>query len=81
MIDREQLKALSELEKKLKEKGVTLGQWGETKENEVENPMLNKQLEMWKNLKGMLVEQVEKDQSKIAELQEVLDRIKHGGGR
>lgn len=76
--DKEQLKALQE---KLKSKGVKIGEWSETKEHKAEIPILSDQLSLWKKTKGLLEEQVKKDQEKLAELQEMLDRIKHGGGR
>lgn len=78
MNDREQLKALQE---KLKKRGVSFGTWGETEEHKAEIPLLKNQMSLWKKTKEILEEQVKKDQEKIIELQEMLDRLKHGGGR
>jgi len=80
-IDREQMKALAELEKRLAEKGVKLGEWTETEEHKAENPLLKDQAKMWEIAKELLEEQVRKDREKLVEMQEMLDRIKHGGGR
>lgn len=81
MIDKKQLQALKELQEKLQEKGVSMNTWGKTEERKSENPILNKQLTMWSQMSELLEEQVKKDQSKVAELQEMIDRLKHGGGR
>lgn len=80
-LDKEQLKALFELSEKLEKKGVKLGQWGETEEHQSENPLFKDQKEMWEQARTLLQEQVKKDQEKIAELQEMVDRLKHGGGK
>lgn len=81
MIDKKQLQALKELQEKLNKKGVSMNTWGKTEEHTAKNPMLDKQVDMWDQVKGILEEQVKKDQEKIIELQEMVDRLKHGGGR
>lgn len=81
MIDKKQLQALKELQDRLKKKGVSMNTWGKTEEHTTKNPMFDKQIDMWSQVSNLLEEQVKKDQSKIAELQEMIDRLKHGGGR
>lgn len=80
-IDKNQLQALADLVEKMKGKGVDMGTWTETEEHQAEHPMLKNQKAMWVKMRGLLEEQVKKDQDKVVELQELVDRIKHGGGR
>lgn len=79
--DKDQLKALAELMGKMESKGVKMGTWTETEEHQAEHPMLKNQKTMWVKMRGLLEEQVKKDQEKVVELQELVDRLKHGGGR
>ena len=79
--DKNQIKALAELMEKMQSKGVDMGTWTETEEHQAEHPMLKNQKTMWVKMRGLLEEQVKKDQEKVVELQELVDRIKHGGGR
>lgn len=81
MIDKKQLQALKELQEKLQRKGVSMNTWGKTEEHTARNPMFDKQVEVWVQVKDLLEVQVKKDQDKIIELQEMIDRLKHGGGR
>jgi hypothetical protein len=79
--DKDQIKALAELMEKMRGKGVDMGTWTETEEHQAEHPMLKNQKTMWVKMRGLLEEQVKKDQEKVVELQELVDRLKHGGGR
>ena len=79
--DKDQVKALAELMEKMRGKGVGMGTWTETEEHQAEHPMLKNQKTMWDKMRGLLEEQVKKDQEKVVELQELIDRLKHGGGR
>jgi len=81
MSDKNQQEQLEDLIKKLNARGVKLGEWGETKEGTIRHPLFEKQVSLYKKLKKVLEAQVVKDQRKLVELQEVLDKLKHGGGQ
>lgn len=78
----EQKKQIEEFRRKLKSKGLDFGSWGDTEEKEsVRHPMFDKQVEIYKKIVPLLQHQVDTDIEKIAKLQEVIERLKHGGGQ
>jgi len=70
-----------ELRKKLAEAGIGVGSWQEGGGKTVESPLLKRQKELLGRLETLLQQQVEQDTKKVAELQDTLFRLKHGGGR
>ena len=80
-INKSQFQSLSDLKDQMKDRGVDMGTWKETEEHQAEHPMLKRQKVMWEKMRVMLEEQVKKDQDKLVELQELVDRLRHGGGR
>ena len=81
-LNEEQKKQLDEFKKKLESKGVDLGAWGETEGREnVRHPMFEGQVEIFKKIVPLLQNQVDADIEKVIQLQEVIERLKHGGGQ
>lgn len=73
---------LEDLLKKLQEAGIPAdGKWRQSAGKEVKVPILEKQKELLGKLEDVLEMQVEKDKLLVADLQEKLSRLKHGGGR
>lgn len=73
---------LDELQQKLAEAGIPINKWGETKEGTRSMPpTVLKQKELLTKLRDILQVQVDQDKIKLAELHEVANRLKHGGGR
>ena len=68
-----------EIQDKLKELGITPGTWGETKEK-IAPGLLAGQTEILTKLRDTLEKMVGQDQQKVAQLQEQIVRLKHGGG-
>lgn len=56
-----------QLDKLLKEKGIEPNKWTATQDS-VNNPYIQKQVELLESLKGVLTEQVKKDKSLLNEL-------------
>lgn len=72
-----------EIKAKLKEAGIPVGGgWGSTKQQtSVEPPVVKRQKEALRKIEALLVEEVEKDKQRMADLHVALQRIKHGGGQ
>jgi len=69
-----------DIKKKLREAGIPVdGKWEKQGPREVKSPILEKQRETMRKLEGLLVQQVENDKQKMADLQAALMRLKHGG--
>lgn len=71
-----------EIRRKLREAGIQVGSgWQATNQlNEVSSPIVERQKAALRKIEGMLVQQLEADQQKMAELVSTLQRLKHGGG-
>ncbi len=74
---------LDEIKKKLEEAGIPVGgDWGPTRaQTNVESPIVTKQRAALRKIEGLLVQQVEQDTQRVADLHVALQRIKHGGGQ
>ncbi len=72
-----------EIKERLKEAGIPVGDgWGQTKQQtSVEPPVVKRQKEALRKIEALLVEQVEQDKQRVADLHIALQRIKHGGGQ
>tara|TARA_Y100000389_G_scaffold204046_1_gene254680 strand:+ start:147 stop:377 length:231 start_codon:yes stop_codon:yes gene_type:complete len=72
-----------EIKVKLKEAGIPVGDgWGPTKQQtSVEPPVVKRQKDALRKIEALLVEQVEQDKQRVADLHVALQRIKHGGGQ
>ncbi len=67
--------------KKLREAGIpTDGKWTSTTQGTHKSPILEKQKDLLEKLESLLVLQVEKDKQLMADMQQKLSRLKHGGG-
>jgi hypothetical protein len=70
-----------EIRAKLREAGIpTDGSWGTTEERTVKSPLVEKQRELLRKLEGLMVQQIEQDTERVADLHIALQRLKHGGG-
>lgn len=69
-----------EFEQLLRSKGIDPGEWKETKSGSIKTPFWEQQKALLEKLKALLEVQVEQDKSKVEELREQLERMKHGGG-
>lgn len=67
---------------RLKELGIPFGgDWGETNaQTNIESPIVTRQKEALGKVQGLLEDQVEQDQVRVAHLLADLQRLKHGGG-
>jgi hypothetical protein len=66
---------------KLREAGVPVdGSWDDTEERTVKSPLVEKQKVLLRKLESLMVQQIETDQKKVADLHVALQRLKHGGG-
>ena len=72
-----------EILKKLEEAGIPVGEgWGPTHaRTNIEPPIVRKQKEALRKIEALLVQQVEQDKQRVADLHATLQRIKHGGGQ
>lgn len=72
-----------EIRERLKEAGIPVGDgWGPTKrQTSVEPPIVKRQKEALRKIEAMLVDQVEQDKQRVADLHVALQRIKNGGGQ
>ena len=79
-----QPKSVEELLEDLKEQGIPVGAWqNQRPQGDAEAftiPSFVKLAEGLEQLKGLISDQVQKDQTQIAELHMKLNRHKHGGG-
>lgn len=72
-----------EIKKKLEDAGIPVGGgWGPTRaRTNVKSPIVTKQKEALRKIEGLLLQQVEQDKQRVADLHAALQRIKHGGGQ
>jgi len=70
---------LDEMQEKLKALGISPGQWRSTG-GTTTSPLLERQKENLRKLRGLLVKQVEKDKQQLSDLHAAAQRMKHGGG-
>ena len=72
-----------EIKERLRAAGVPVdGEWGPTKaQSSVEPPIVKRQKAALRQIEALLVQQVEQDKQKMADLHIALQRIKHGGGQ
>jgi len=71
---------LEELRKKMKEMGVEPNQWRAAGGTTAVPPTIDRQRDLLNQATGLLEMQLEKDRKMVAELQERVNRLKHGGG-
>ena len=71
---------LEELRKKLGEMGIKPDQWREAGGTTAVPPTIERQKKLLVQAQKLLEQQLEDDKNKVAELQERLNRLKHGGG-
>jgi len=71
---------LEEIQSKLKDLGIPLDGWGQTKGGEVQSPLIEKQKGALRRAKGFLEDQLKNDRDLLAELHEQVNRLEHGGG-
>lgn len=70
-----------EIRQKLKEAGINVGEgWTENGERYVKSPLIERQKKMLGKIEGLLEQQIQEDQQKVAELHIALQRIRNGGG-
>ena len=70
-----------ELDDLLKQLGVNPSEWQNTPTGERSEPdTIRKQKEMLAKLAGLIQMQIDQDTATVAELQERVNRLKHGGG-
>ncbi len=70
-----------ELDDLLKQLGVSPNEWQDTPTGERSEPdTIRKQKEMLTKLAGLIQMQIDQDTATVAELQERVNRLKHGGG-
>jgi len=72
-----------EIKKMLEEAGIPVGgDWGTTRaRTNIESPLVKKQKAALRQIEALLVQQVEQDKQRVADLHIALQRIKHGGGQ
>lgn len=71
-----------DLKKKLEEAGIPVNAWRQSEGGHKPlPPTIARQRALLESLKDLVEAQVEKDKEKVAELYEVMSRLKHGGGR
>ena len=72
-----------EIKEKLREAGIPVdGDWGPTRaRTQIESPIMKKQKDALRRIESLLVQQVEQDKQRVADLHATLQRIKHGGGQ
>jgi hypothetical protein len=72
-----------EIKKVLEEAGIPVGGgWGPTRaRTNIESPIVKRQKAALRKIESLLVQQVEQDKQKVADLHIALQRIKHGGGQ
>ncbi len=84
-MSQDEYKTVEDLLKDLGEQGIPVGSWqnrepsGDAEAFTI--PSFQKLAEGLGQLQGLLEQEKEKDQAKIAELNMKLNRIRHGGGR
>jgi hypothetical protein len=64
----------------LKKKGAEPGAWGKTVPGKHSHPFVERQKASLESMKKVFEAQVQQDQEQIEALQEMLQRLKHGGG-
>jgi hypothetical protein len=70
---------VDELKKKLKDNGIPVDAWGTTSTNP--DGVLQRERDLLQKLEAVLVQQIEADQKKLAELKIALHKAKNGGAR
>ena len=71
---------IREMLEDLASKGAKPGAWGKTVPGKHTHPFVERQKESLESMKKVFEAQVQKDQEQIEALQEMLQRLKHGGG-
>lgn len=74
------IKTPEQIMEELKSLGIDPGAWGFSEGGNAAMPMLNRQGESLKKLKGALEGMVEKDLASLGQLREQMERLEHGGG-
>lgn len=71
-----------QIRKILEDAGIPVtGDWQPTQKlTGVQSPILQRQKDALQKLEGLLQQQLEQDQQKMADLHVALQKIKHGGG-
>jgi hypothetical protein len=70
---------LEELQQQLRDLGIPEG-WSSTQQGATTLPIIERQKEVLTKVQKLLLEQIKKDTSRVAELHAILQRSKHGGG-
>jgi len=71
---------LEALRAKLRELGLPHDDWEPTETGDRKSPMVERQKDALRKLKGLLEQQIEQDKEKLATLHTTVQRLKHGGG-
>jgi hypothetical protein len=70
-----------DIKQQLRDAGIPLdGSWGSTEQRRVKSPLVERQKKHLRTLEGLLVQQIEADQERVADLHVALQRVKRGGG-
>jgi hypothetical protein len=73
--------SLEEIRAMLDEQGIPHdGSWAKTASGPRKSPIVEKQRELITKVRDLLVEQIERDKNKVAEMHTMEQRLKHGGG-
>lgn len=69
-----------DLRKQLERLGIKPGSWKDNPGGPAKSAFLDKQVAILAKIRDLLQAQLNKDVAEVAELQEKVDRLKHGGG-
>lgn len=72
---------LDQMRARLKELGIPVDGWTQTKDGPMDSPLINRQREALVQIRDVLQQQVESDKALLAELHEKKNRLQHGGGQ
>jgi hypothetical protein len=72
---------VEEVKEMLRGMGMPVDGWGEVQSGTVQSPFVERQREMLIKVRDLLQMQIQRDFETVGELQEKVDRLKHGGGK
>jgi len=71
---------MTDIKEQLRQLGLEPGKWAATAEGSRLPPIIHKQKALLETVVDAFQEQINRDRAQIAQLQETVERLKHGGG-
>lgn len=71
---------MTDIKEQLRQLGLRSGEWASTAEGPRMPPAIGRQKVLLEKVRDVFQEQINRDRDQIVQLQETIERLKHGGG-